>query len=245
MRINILLEYLKENISLPLHYNYLLQSFIYHHISKNMADFLHNGGYKFGKRKFKLFTFSRLMGKFCINREKITFSGPIHFHISSPIEEFIQEFAETLARVPQINLSENPFMVSSIEVHFKPKISDSVNIKMLSPLTIYSTLYLADGRKKTYYYSPFEKEFSILTAKNIFKKYNALYGKEPHSYNFSIEPLKINKQSEKIIKYKSTIIKAWTGTYNLKGNPELISLAYDAGLGSKNPQGFGMFEILK
>ncbi|MEA1964241.1 MAG: CRISPR-associated endoribonuclease Cas6 [Candidatus Aerophobetes bacterium] len=63
--------------------------------------------------------------------------------------------------------------------------------------------------------------------------------------NFSIKPFKINKQSEKIIKYKSTIIKAWMETCNLKGNPELISLAYDAGLDSKNPQGFGMFEILK
>jgi len=245
MRVSILFEHFKENISLPLHYNYLLQSFTYHHISKNMADFLHNEGYKFGKRKFKLFTFSRLMGRFRINKEKITFSGPIHFHISSPIEGFIQEFAETLARVPQINLSENPLIVSSIEVHFKPNISDSVNIKMLSPLTIYSTLSLADGRKKTYYYSPFEKEFSSLTAKNIFKKYNALYKKEPFSSNFSIEPLKINKQSEKIIKYKGTVIKAWMGTYSLKGNPELISLAYDAGLGSKNPQGFGMFEILR
>jgi len=245
MRISILLEYLKENISLPLHYNYLLQGFIYEHISKNMADFLHNEGYKFGKRKFKLFTFSRLMGKFHINKQKITFSGPIHFHISSPIEEFIQEFAETLARAPQINLSENPLLVSSIEVHFKPKISDSVNIKMLSPLTIYSTLFLADGRKKTYYYSPFEKEFSGLTTKNILKKYNALYGKELPFSNFSIEPLKTGRQSEKIIKYKGTVIKAWTGRYNLKGNPELISLAYDAGLGSKNPQGFGMFEILK
>jgi len=39
-------------------------------------------------------------------------------------------------------------------------------------------------------------------------------------------------------------IKAWLGTYQIHGKPELISLAYDTGLGSKNSQGFGMFEIL-
>jgi CRISPR-associated endoribonuclease Cas6 len=32
--------------------------------------------------------------------------------------------------------------------------------------------------------------------------------------------------------------------YQIHGKPELISLAYDTGLGSKNSQGFGMFEIL-
>ncbi|GAI77595.1 unnamed protein product [marine sediment metagenome] len=42
-----------------------------------------------------------------------------------------------------------------------------------------------------------------------------------------------------------TPIKAWLGTYQIHGKPELISLAYDTGLGSKNSQGFGMmFEIL-
>jgi len=30
-----------------------------------------------------------------------------------------------------------------------------------------------------------------------------------------------------------TLIKAWLGTYRLQGDPELISLAYDAGLGAK------------
>jgi len=35
------------------------------------------------------------------------------------------------------------------------------------------------------------------------------------------------------------------GIYKLKGGPELIHLVYDAGLGAKNPQGFGMFEIVK
>jgi len=41
-----------------------------------------------------------------------------------------------------------------------------------------------------------------------------------------------------------TPIKAWPGTYQIHGKPELISLAYDTGLGSKNAQEFRIFEIL-
>jgi len=35
------------------------------------------------------------------------------------------------------------------------------------------------------------------------------------------------------------------GIYELKGNPELIRIGYEAGIGSKNCQGFGMFEVMK
>jgi CRISPR-associated endoribonuclease Cas6 len=35
------------------------------------------------------------------------------------------------------------------------------------------------------------------------------------------------------------------GRFKLKGSPALMSIAYDTGLGSKNSQGFGMFEIVR
>ncbi|RKX92249.1 MAG: CRISPR-associated endoribonuclease Cas6, partial [Spirochaetes bacterium] len=41
-----------------------------------------------------------------------------------------------------------------------------------------------------------------------------------------------------------TIIKGWTGTFVLNGNRKILKLAYYTGLGSKNSQGFGMFEVV-
>lgn len=79
-------------------------------------------------------------------------------------------------RSPEINLSRNSFVISNIEVYPQPPLQDDVTIRMLSPVTIYSTLFSAIGKKKTYYYSPFEKEFSQLARANILKKYQALYG---------------------------------------------------------------------
>lgn len=252
MRLTITLQALNFPVKFPLHYNYAIQGFIYHHISTNLADFLHERGYRYEKRVYRLFTFSRLMGKYKIEKEsgKIAFAEPFKFQISSPLNEFLQEFAETLARCPDVSIEENSLIVSSIEVQFSPPPISSALIRMLSPVTVYSTLSTCDGKKKTYYYSPFEKEFSQLIQKNLVKKYRAFYDTLPASDEFKISPVKVNKGSEKIIRYTpkkgpDTIIKGWMGIYKIEGNPELIALAYDAGIGSKNSQGFGMFEIVK
>ncbi|MCD6231018.1 CRISPR-associated endoribonuclease Cas6 [Candidatus Aerophobetes bacterium] len=251
MRLNITFNPLRERRAIfPLNYNYGLQSFIYRHISKKLATFLHNRGYIMGKRSFKLFTFSRLLGNFKINfpEEKIVFNGPFHFYISSPLNDFIQQFAEDLIKSGEVRLFEELLVVSSLEVSTSPPLSSPLIIKMLSPLTIYSTLFLAEGKKKTYYYSPFEKEFSRLIKENLIKKYQALYRINPSGDDFVIIPVKVTKNSEKIIKYTPgknsyTVIKGWMGLYKLEGCPRLIHLGYEAGLGSKNSQGFGMFEV--
>jgi CRISPR-associated endoribonuclease Cas6 len=41
------------------------------------------------------------------------------------------------------------------------------------------------------------------------------------------------------------VIKGWTGLYEVKLPEPYFRLAYDAGLGSKNAQGFGMVEVLR
>ncbi|MBC7262393.1 MAG: CRISPR-associated endoribonuclease Cas6, partial [Chloroflexi bacterium] len=50
---------------------------------------------------------------------------------------------------------------------------------------------------------------------------------------------------EAIVLFKGTVIKGWTGLYELNLPEPYFSLAYDAGLGAKNPQGFGMVEVVK
>jgi len=250
MRLDITFTSSKEEITFPLNYNYGLQSFIYHHISEKLATFLHEKGYLVGKRRFKLFTFSRFSGKFKIDfpHEEIMFIGPFHFYVSSPIDNFIQQFAEDLIKSGEVKLFKEPFAVASIQANPTPPMQSPLVIRMLSPLTIYSTLFLAEGKKKTYYYSPFEKEFSELIKENLIKKYQAFYKAIPPGDDFAITRIKVTKNSEKIIKYTPkrgsyTIIKGWMGLYKLEGVPELIRLGYDTGLGSKNPQGFGMFEV--
>ncbi|MEO0255642.1 MAG: CRISPR-associated endoribonuclease Cas6 [candidate division WOR-3 bacterium] len=243
MRIKIILTNSKENnIRLPLHYNYLIQSFIYKNIGEELAKFLHDEGFEYGKRKFKMFVFSRIFSKeFYIFKKEIIFDKEISFFLSSPLNEFISKFAENLLKNPEFEINRNFLTLKRIDVIQPIFPRKKEKIKMLSPLTCYSTLYKKES-KKTYYYSPFEREFEILIKENLRKKFEAFF-KKSFEFDFKIRPLEVDKNSEKIINYKGTVIKGWLGTYEVESEPEIIKFAYDAGLGSKNSQGFGMFEI--
>jgi CRISPR-associated endoribonuclease Cas6 len=244
MRLSLTFSFTKE-LLLPFHYNEIIQGLIYRLLDKAIAEKLHDEGFILGKRKFKLFTFSRLFGRFKREGENLKFFSPFKFYLSSPYNEMVESLVLNLLKTPEIKILENKVIVESVEVVASPVIKREVTVKMLSPLTVYSTLLSPDGKKKTYYYHPKEKEFSQLVKENLFKKYKAFYGKIPPSEEFHIEPLGISNKNEKLVIYKGFIIKGWMGKFRLRGNPELIKFSYEAGLGAKNSQGFGMWEILK
>ena len=259
MRINISF-YSKEKFLIPIHYNYLIQGFIYNNIDPKLADFLHKKGFKNSNRSFKLFSFSRINGDIEIVKMKneyfLLIKGIFNFTLSSPFEEFIESFAMNLAKSNSVlSLDNNEVQIYSVDVLFEPEISIKMNIRMISPITVYSTLKDPLGNKKTYYYNPWEKEFNMLIKSNLvgkmiaydkfLNKRNKLKEKDYDDLNLiNIKPVKVNKNNEKIINYKGTIIKAWFGKYLLEGKKEFIKMAYDCGLGSKNSQGFGLFEIM-
>jgi len=232
-------------IILPASHNEIIQGFIYKHLDYSLADFLHDEGYSYQKRKFKFFTFSRLIGEIRFIDGFFEIESPFKLMVASSKDNILQSLAENIVKISEFKLGSNTVYIESINVHLTPAISDNLIIRMLSPVTVYSTLKKADGASKTYYYNPMEKEFGELIKKNLIKKYFALYNREPTSDDFIIKALNVSKRDEKIIKYKNFIIKGWMGRYNLIGNPELLKLAYDTGIGSKNSQGFGCFEICR
>lgn len=238
----------ETEICLPIQYNPTIQGMIYNHISPEFGTQLHDTGYLYEKRSFKLFTFSRINGLFRLDREsqEIIFSPPIRLTVSSPIERFIYELGYSMVTSDHLQLGDNLLTISGINIPLEPDFTSSELIRMLSPITVYSTLKTAEGKSKTYYYSPYEDEFSRLIESNLKKKYKILYSRDPNeNQSFSIKPVKAGKGSEKIIKYKGTVIKGWMGIYLIQGDPELIKVGYEAGLGSKNSQGFGCFESIK
>ncbi|MCD6221440.1 hypothetical protein J7K25_04725 [bacterium] len=66
------------------------------------------------------------------------------------------------------SLGNNTIYVEAVEVQFYPDFTkQEYEIKMLSPVTDYSTLKSKNGKKKTYYYSPTEKEFNCFIKENL------------------------------------------------------------------------------
>jgi len=248
MRLKLKFEHLgKSFITLPCHYNGIIQGFIYHHLDSWLSSKIHEEGFiePGTKRKLKFFTFSRLIpeGKAYIKDGQIYLHGAINLIVSSPLQGFIQSFAMNLMKSGTLKFDKENLLLSSVEVEGLPEYQERIFVRTLSPVTIYSTLIKRDGKKKTYYYSPFEKEFEDLLIKNLSRKFKTWAGSTVLSG--SIKPYKVNSRDQRIVIYKGTVIKGWDGVFELNLPQELFNMAFETGLGAKNSLGFGCIEVWK
>jgi len=258
----------EKGLLLPMHYNYVLQALLYNTFSNEIANFLHTEGFTLNNRRFKLFTFSRILekgsrvygkrlaelksqlninSKFLTRKnskveEALYFENGFSFYFSSPKNFLIEDIGSRAVSIPKSILSGQEIFIESIEVLPHLSFSNKLNIKTLSPVTVYSTAKIEGKRKLTYYYSPHEKEFPDLIQKNAEKKYVLINGVKPKG-SLNITPLYFNeKRNRAVVYFKDTRIEGWTGVFTLEGEPDIINVVYEAGLGSKNPEGFGMWE---
>ncbi|MGB9824119.1 MAG: hypothetical protein ACPLN0_06715 [Candidatus Hydrothermia bacterium] len=63
MRLKLTFKPVSDYIALPIHYNHMVQAFIYSSLEQDIANWLHEKGFEYGPGKFKLFTFSWIFGK--------------------------------------------------------------------------------------------------------------------------------------------------------------------------------------
>jgi len=123
--------------------------------------------------------------------------------------------------------------------------TEEIKIKMLSPVTAYNTVKKDTG-SRTVYFSPWDEWFSELIRMNLEKKYELIYGEKPAGADIKVLPIGPRDERKcKVMQYKGTVVKGWMGIYKLKGDKRLMKVAYETGLGAKNSQGFGCFEVLE
>jgi len=241
MRISI--EMICQNdIILPIHYNLITQGFIYNMIDRELSDFLHNKGYG-DSRKFKMFCFSNILGKAHFDEENanLVFKSPIKLVVSSPDDHFCESFANSILK-KDIRLGSNTLEIGKIEINRQQINEDKIELQALSPITVYSTLLRPDGRKYTCFFQPGEDDFNRIAEENLRKKYFAFTGMQPPNGKVCFMPLSQPKLH--IVKYKDFIIKGYTCKLSVEGPRQLLQIAVDAGLGSKNSQGFGCVKLI-
>ncbi|AEH51229.1 CRISPR-associated endoribonuclease Cas6 [Pseudothermotoga thermarum] len=247
MRLTITLQS-DEKINLPVNYNHMIQAMIYNVMDDpTFRAYLHEHGFELGKRSFKMFTFSWLMGKsvFEESTKRIIFEPPVKLVVCSPMNSIMRELGSGLLKKKYIRLGENLLQISEIATMNNDVNESRIRVKMLSPIVVYSTFEKPDQNKQTHYYSPFEERFNELVKQNLEKKYFIVYGENLSEDGFLIEPVKVGGRHFVITSYKNTWIKGWMGEYELRGNPKLLKLALDAGLGSKNSLGYGCCEVVQ
>ena len=225
-------------LKLPKHYNRLLQAFFYKNMDEQIATFLHDRGYELGKRKFKLFTFSKIFGKFLKKDNEFVYYKPtFRIYFASPKNEVsISTLRKMLLENKDLFLGENKLELLNVEAVVLEEIPEEVEVKTLSPIVVYKT---EPGSKFFNYLTPHEEEFYRLLRENLKKKFMLVYGR-PFEGEIEIEPVKVSGRDFKKVVFKGTLIKAWEGIYRIKAPKEVLKLAFETGLGAKNSAGFGM-----
>ncbi|WP_457640248.1 CRISPR-associated endoribonuclease Cas6 [Persephonella sp.] len=243
MRLRLVLNAESGVIDLPLHHNVTLQGMLYKSLPDSLLKMLEEVGFFFSSSKFKLFTFSRIYSpQFMMEREKkrIKYKTPVTLYLSSGVQGSINlngtDFKEHI-----VKLGKNELKLEKVEVLAPPPFGEEIYLKTLSPITVYRTF---EKEKKFYrYYKPEEEEFVALLRENLKKKYSILTGEKLEHFPFEIEPFR--KVRKVLIKYRDFPIEGYDGIFKVKTDPELFKVVYDAGLGSKNSQGFGMVEAVE
>nr|WP_253693653.1 CRISPR-associated endoribonuclease Cas6 [Weizmannia acidilactici] len=226
----------------------MLQGFLYRSIQDfDLADFLHNIGYPKEKRRFKMFTFSRLYGTYHIHRheKKIEFFDQVTWYVSSVVDSLIVDLGRSYMLQGQFTLYGQPIhieetIVKALDITAKR----AYPIRMLSPLTIYSTYENRYGDKRTHFFSPSDLVFSDMVEKNFCNKFEAYFQAQP-TERVTIKPIKVTEKDKVITAFKGFRINAWNGIYEIQAPSAYLKFMYDVGVGAKNSQGFGMFEIME
>lgn len=232
---------LHHPLDLPINYHHILQGVIYKGLSnhKGYSAFVHNEGYLYEKRQFKMFTFSNLEGKYFIRNKRICFEDVVKWEIRSPEILFIQTLAASFQQ-EGISFREDTYKDLMITLLDDEIEDDDIIVRMKMPICLYST---EPETKKMYFYRPDEIVFYQLLEDNFARKYQACYGLTPEE-DIEVLPVEVHEKDKYVTRYKNLYISGWKGIYRIRGKRKYLNFLYATGLGSKNSQGFGMFEVI-
>ena len=250
MRIKILAD-VSEGLTLPVNYNHLLTGVIYHFLNASnpeYASFLHDDGYFFAGKRFKLFTFSQLMAeRRQIIEGKIHFGSVLSWYVSSPVERFLSHFADTLLTERRLSLGKHQLQVKDVSVPRMPCFQPEMRFRCLSPIVM-TTVREYNGKPSMSYCRPNDAAFSNLIRQNLLRKHETIYGHAPHddALEFAFDQHYIQKRQGRVtrlVDYKGIKIKGVMCPFRVSGSVALIQTGYECGFGDKNGAGFGMVEI--
>jgi CRISPR-associated endoribonuclease Cas6 len=251
MRIELTLENPRRETVIPLNYNQLLAACIYWTLSASSTDYaehLHQDGYAFQGKHFKLFTFSQLLAeRRQINGDRLTIQSPtVRWLVSSPVDEFVMHFATGVLERGIVRVGSVDFRVRDIRALPPPAFTPTMRFTCLSPISVSTHTDVAGLNPLQY--CRMEDNFYEKVAENLRHKYALLTGQDDGQMNLAMafDPTYIAKRQSrihKIVRYKDTKIFAYLAPFTVQGDVELIRVGYECGFGDGNSKGLGMVEV--
>ena len=248
---------LDKPLTLTKGYRDMLRGTLYQLLEKQNVDFsgfIHNSGFRYGKRKYKLFSFSDVSGSFETKRGKCIFADEASFVIRS-VEPFFGYAIKNELLQNGIRLGNHVYKNVEVKSSNPTIEKKEVAITMISPICVYKTEDESNSasdhkrkkrrKKKKLCFGPDSEEFYSLIKSNFRRKYEACFGEAPLS-DIEIEYMVDGDSCEPEyteIKDGSDTLIAWYGDYLLRGERKYLDFLYQTGLGSKNSKGLGLFDV--
>lgn len=235
---------------LPINYQYECSAVIYKILSKSDEQFsqwLHDNGYTADKKLFKLFTFSRFnIPKYQQQGDKLKILSDImEWYISFIPETSTREFIQGIFREQEFTIGNKQArincIVKSIEMLPPPQIEESMILETLSPICL--TLKRENGTDE--YVSPTHPKANELIKQNLLDKYRAANGQQMTNEEIFFDFKALSEPKSTLITIKAgtaqeSKVRGYNCRFQLSAPKELMQIAYDGGIGSKNSMGFGM-----
>jgi CRISPR-associated endoribonuclease Cas6 len=258
MRFKLILKVNREKFGdiLPLSYQYELSAAIYRILSKADAEYatwLHDNGFELNpKKRFKLFTFSRLRipdSRLLAREGKLKiYSDTIDWQITFLPERSTKTFIEGLFVNQTFEVGSDrrttvQFTIVSVEAMPEPEYSEEMEFDTISPMCI---KLINDN--KTYYLSPSDVRAPYIIFRGLIDRYKTYYGEQPpfSAPDYKFEVTREPKSALITIKAGTpdqTRVRGYMCSFKVKAPVEIVKLIYSSGIGSMNAIGFGCVEI--
>lgn len=234
------------DVLIPWNYSYLLHGFLYQAITRSEPElgfFLHEEGFQAGNRRYKMLLFSRLFPKSAKPVDTgLIMSPPIRWWVSSPLSGPIEALAKTMLTEMEVSIGQTRMYVERIELEPQPKFEGRLLCETISPI-IASTGVQRGEKLHKKFLSPNDDNFWKVIESNLFGKANSLGIELSPGARVRFEC--IGAWRSRLWMSQNTQVRGYEGRFYMEGNETLLQLAYDAGLGERNSQGFGMFRVLR
>jgi len=227
-------------ILIPWHYLDWLRGLLYSLLrrqSEEFARWLHQEGTVADNKRYKPITFSLLYpSKKRAHKKGLIMDGEVRWFISSPVPLICQILAQELLKAP-IQLGPHKVEVLKVISFKTPSFTSPSHFTTLSPISISTGIKEGEKLRKRFV-SPEEEIFPILLKENLLNKASALWLPQGE---VEIEVERVFRS--KLFKIKGIDVRGWEMDLTIKGEPHLIRLAYEVGLGEHNACGFGMLAL--
>lgn len=241
---------------LPMNYMYQISGFVYKTLqkaNKNYAEWLHEKGYNYENKQFKLFTFSGLtLPKYQRYEDRFILQGDtvkltVSFHVDDVMKDFVTGLFQRQRFFIQDKKSKIDFQIEQVQIDAEPNFKSTMRFRATSPVCITHHL---EGKKYANYLAPNSENYKHLLFQNLIHKYQSImpdndgFDGQEMSFKLLTSQPKSRLITIKAFSPEATKVRGYLYDFEVTAPIELIKLGYAAGFGEKNSIGFGCVRVL-